>query len=187
MLACRISKGVEVPAHRSAPKPKTRVRVLWIDDEALLLRAMKRAMKRWPCEVLTATDQAEAMAVLASTDVDAIVCDMVMPGGSGIDVHEAVTREHPGLEQRMVFVTGGGQDEEQRRFLRTVPNPVFHKPPELQAVFEAICEHLERCSVPPTELCSATCAGVSRRATRTGATPAVDAISPCLGRHKTSC
>ena len=40
-------------------------------------------------------------------DLDAIVCDLMMPEGSGVDLFDQVAEEHPALTERFIFITGG--------------------------------------------------------------------------------
>jgi CheY-like chemotaxis protein len=58
-------------------------------------------------EVRIATDGDEALALIACESFDLVLCDVMMPRISGIDVYERVRAEHPALAQRFVLVTGG--------------------------------------------------------------------------------
>jgi len=49
--------------------------------------------------------------------LDIILSDMAMHDGSGIDLYEWVCQHRPALQQRMVFMSGGGSTTEARRFL----------------------------------------------------------------------
>lgn len=60
-------------------------RVLFVDDEARVLTAM-RAMFRRDYEVLIANSGAEALELLREHDVDVIVSDQRMPGMTGVEV-----------------------------------------------------------------------------------------------------
>ena len=48
---------------------------------------------------------------------DVILCDVAMPGISGIDLYEAIEKRFPALKQRLVFVTGGAFTARARDFL----------------------------------------------------------------------
>jgi DNA-binding NarL/FixJ family response regulator len=61
-------------------------RVLLIDDEPNVLRALERSLGRGGFDVAIATSGDEALARLDREPVDAIVCDMCMPGMSGTEV-----------------------------------------------------------------------------------------------------
>ncbi len=74
------------------------------------------------------TDGAEAVKRYQAGDFDLILCDLMMPGFSGMDVHGALARLGPEHVQRMVFVTGGAYTTEGAAFLATVTNPHLDKP-----------------------------------------------------------
>ena len=57
-----------------------------------------------------------------------ILCDLMMPDMTGMDVYEEVERSHPGLAARFVFISGGGVTERSRRFLELHADRVLPKP-----------------------------------------------------------
>jgi DNA-binding response OmpR family regulator len=129
---------------RTVDTPKTslvarKVRVLLVDDEALVLRILERELTRggFQYEVRVATDVATALEVLEREPIDAIVSDVQMPGGSGCDLHREVAARHPGLEHAIVFLTGGCS-EENRRYLRETGNEVLLKPVPIARLQDAI-------------------------------------------------
>src|SRR5690606_26523329 len=56
------------------------------DDEPNVLRALRRSLRGQGFDIHTATQGTEALALLERVPVDAIVCDMRMPGMNGADV-----------------------------------------------------------------------------------------------------
>ncbi len=89
-----------IPAADTAPPS----RVLLVDDEPNVLRALRRSLRGRGFEIHTAADGAEALALLARTPMDAIVCDMRMPGPSGAEVLKASIRLAPGAVR--ILLTG---------------------------------------------------------------------------------
>ncbi len=61
-------------------------RVLVVDDEPQILRALETTLRGAGYEVFTATTAAEALAVAAMRLPDAVILDLVLPDGSGVDV-----------------------------------------------------------------------------------------------------
>ena len=51
---------------------------------------------------------------------DVIVCDLMMPQVTGMDVYAAVMKFDPALAGKMIFVTGGAFTETARQFLDTL-------------------------------------------------------------------
>lgn len=119
-----------------------RVRVLAIDDEALLLSVMGRVLP--DCDVVTSHDAREALAGLdADSAFDVILLDVAMPSMSGMAFFEALRGAHPALSQRVIFMSGGVFEAESDAFLKTVPNPRIAKPfrsADLRAVVAAVVQ-----------------------------------------------
>jgi len=61
-------------------------RVLLVDDEPNVLNALRRSLRGRGFEIQTATSGDEALSLMQREPVDAIVCDMRMPGMSGAQV-----------------------------------------------------------------------------------------------------
>ena len=60
--------------------------VLVVDDEPQILRALRTSLAAAGFDVVTAASAAEATAAAATRRPDAVVLDLVLPDGSGIDV-----------------------------------------------------------------------------------------------------
>jgi PAS domain S-box-containing protein len=103
---------------KSSLPPGPSLRILVIDDEALLIRAYRRLLGR-AHEVVASSGAEEALSILASDrNFDLILCDLMMPGADGVDVYEVLARLHPELIERLVFVTGGPTSARAQDFLR---------------------------------------------------------------------
>jgi two-component system, OmpR family, KDP operon response regulator KdpE len=62
------------------------IRVLVVDDEPQILRALRAALRGHGYDVQTAADGEEALDLLALRPPDVVILDLVMPGKSGFDV-----------------------------------------------------------------------------------------------------
>ncbi len=62
------------------------IRVLVVDDEPQILRALRAALKGHGYDVQTAGDGEEALDLLALQPPDILILDLIMPGKSGFDV-----------------------------------------------------------------------------------------------------
>ena len=65
---------------------------------------------------------------------DAVLCDLMMPGMSGIELYRALKVRAPGMEERLVFMTGGAFTPEAEAFLDEVSNARVEKPFDFASV-----------------------------------------------------
>jgi DNA-binding response OmpR family regulator len=63
-----------------------RVRVLVVDDEPQILRALETNLRAAGYEVLTAETAEQALSATALQRPDAVILDLVLPDGRGTDV-----------------------------------------------------------------------------------------------------
>ena len=101
--------------------------VLIVDDDALVARALARRLQG-DFQVRVVTDAAEAKMLLTHGDFDLVLCDLHMPGITGMELFRAVKSARPGAERRIVFMTGAAFTDEARDFAAQVENPVLEKP-----------------------------------------------------------
>ena len=108
--------------------PLQRSRLLIVDDDAMVLSALRRCLRR-RYDTVTALGGAEALALLSEDPgFDSIVCDLMMPEVDGKAFYDAIKKEHPPLASRIVFMSGGAFTPRLRKFAASVPNPVLRKP-----------------------------------------------------------
>jgi len=102
-------------------------RILIVDDEAAIRTAMVRMLRGH--ETVEASSGAEARQVLEGDQgFDLVLCDMMMPKVSGMDLHRWLREAHPALARRLVFVTGGAFTPRAREYLNSVDNLRLEKP-----------------------------------------------------------
>jgi signal transduction histidine kinase/CheY-like chemotaxis protein len=127
-LAPAIAAGQQAPP---SSRP-IRARVLVVDDDPYVARAIARALRNE--DVSTAGSGEEAFALLQTERFDLIVCDVMMPVMTGMELHERLRATRPGLERRMLFITGGVFTPDAAAFLARVPNPRLEKPFDVAAL-----------------------------------------------------
>src|SRR5258707_14670891 len=76
-------------------KASMRATILLVDDEPNVTDALKRALRREPYEILTATSGAAALELLGRHHVDVVISDEQMPGMSGSVFLSQVRKEYP--------------------------------------------------------------------------------------------
>ena len=112
--------------------------VLLVDDDEGVLRTYGRALRRGGFDVVTADDVSAAVTALRDRDVDVdiVVTDMCLPGGSGLDVLEACRTDRPELP--VLFVTGSTEVDLAVRALERGALRYLMKPVEGSALCRAV-------------------------------------------------
>jgi PAS domain S-box-containing protein len=117
-----------VPVSSHEIRTLTRRRVLVVDDERLVGEAIARALSE-ENDVEVVTEARQALARIAKGDpYDIVLCDLMMPVMTGMDLYAEVVRAAPKLVGRLVFMTGGAFTPRARAFLESVNNPCLEKP-----------------------------------------------------------
>jgi CheY-like chemotaxis protein len=112
---------------QAAANPQ-RGRVLVVDDEPMIASSLRRALGR-EHDVACATSGEDALEMLEQGQhYDVILCDLAMPGMSGMDLYDEIEKRFPALRRRMVFVTGGVFTPRAREFLARIDIPCVEKP-----------------------------------------------------------
>jgi len=125
------ARAVEQAASRGST-PTRRGRVLVVDDEQIVATTFRRALKHHD---VTATDPEDAARRIAEgQQFDVILCDLMMPNITGMDLYAELARVAPAQAARMVFITGGAFTEQGRQFLDETKNPHLEKPIDLEAL-----------------------------------------------------
>jgi len=126
--AARDSQSVKAKTVRPTSGP--RARVLVVDDEPAMGRALQRTLREH-LDVVALTSAREALERITSGErFDVILSDVMMPEVSGMELYQSLQRVAPEQAQRMIFVTGGAFTATAREFLDRVPNPRIEKPVE---------------------------------------------------------
>jgi signal transduction histidine kinase len=119
-----------------------RGKVMVIDDEPLIAMSVSRLLGE-DYDVLALTDARTALErVKKGETFDVILCDLMMPVMSGMDVFAELNKMAPNQAGRMVFVTGGAVTVEAREFLDKSTNRKVEKPFDLAKLLSAINEVL---------------------------------------------
>jgi DNA-binding NtrC family response regulator len=80
--------------------------VLVVDDEPALREVLSLRIADWGYEVRTASDVAEAERALDLNPPDLVLCDVQMPGGSGLDLLKRIKRQDERLPVVMITAHG---------------------------------------------------------------------------------
>ena len=124
------------PVPSSVRVPGVYGRVLVVDDDAQVGAALAASLEGH--EVVIARSGREAIERFRAGPFDCVLCDVMMPEVSGLDVYEELRQDGRGHEERMVFITGGAVSEAARSALARVQNRVLEKPVDGAQLKEAV-------------------------------------------------
>ena len=82
-------------------------RVLYVDDEEPLRRALRAWLIKRGHVVFTASTVAEARAVLEAERLDGVILDVWLGKERGVDIFDWILEHLGGLAANVVFVSGG--------------------------------------------------------------------------------
>ena len=122
-------------AENGSPLPAglpERRRILVVDDEPAIGHSMRRLLSARH-DVVAVESGGAALALIAGGHrFDVLLCDLLMPSMTGMELHAHLAKVRPELTSRMIFMTGGPFGQGVREFLASVPNERIDKPFEAE-------------------------------------------------------
>jgi signal transduction histidine kinase len=109
-----------------------RGKILLIDDEPMVTKALLRTLS--PEHDVVGTGSAdEALERIGSGErFDVILCDLMMPQMTGMDLHAELSQVAGEQASRMIFLTGGAFTPRAQAFLEETSNRCIEKPFEIR-------------------------------------------------------
>ncbi len=141
------------PARRDRKLNMNRKKILVVDDDAVVIRALSIKLKANGFEVLTATDGASAVSVVRTLRPDLILLDLTFPAdpGSvawdGFLIMQWLKRVEEAAHIPIVVITGGDREKYESRAIAAGATAFFHKPISHAALFDLIRQTLKLESV----------------------------------------
>jgi PAS domain S-box-containing protein len=133
----------EAPRPTPSPAGGQRGHVLVVDDEPRVCDALVRLIGA-EHDLRAVTSSWTALELFrAGERFDAVLCDVMMPEMTGVQLHRAVAELAPEQARRFAFMTGGVFSGEARRLLEQSGRPVVPKPFDREALLaclRALCE-----------------------------------------------
>jgi len=119
-----------------------RLRILLVDDDELVRTSVTRVLAKH--DVTTLADGDAAIAKIVADDFDLVLCDLMMPGKSGMDVYHEVVERRPELAKRFVFISGGASTPEAEQFLEEHATERLDKPFGMDSLRRLVAEAARR-------------------------------------------
>jgi CheY-like chemotaxis protein len=133
----REGAAVEASAGTTTAPPARRRHVLVVDDDPVIASIFGRVLEEHH-EVAVTHSGREALAAIAVREPDVILCDLMMPAMTGIELHATIAAERPALAERMLFVTGGAFTASVQAFVGAMRERILLKPTRPRELLAAI-------------------------------------------------
>ena len=114
--------------------------ILIIDDEEILTKTFTKLLERYDYEVYSAKKGQDALCMVEAENFDLVICDMRMPGMSGVETIREIRKLKP--EMPVVFVTGFADDKMEVEAQELKPIAYLHKPFDVTNFLDIIKEKL---------------------------------------------
>lgn len=141
VMPANLRLHVETLRRRALPAPRVeprRGRVLIIDDDPRISLSLQLILSEWH-DVTALTSPCEALLRMRHGERhDVVLCDVMMPELSAMDLYAVLERELPSMAARLVFLTGGAFTPRAFEFLARVDNPRFEKPLDIDALIALV-------------------------------------------------
>jgi len=119
---------------------RTGQRILVVDDEEEIGTLLRDILEDHVVEICC--DGAVALQRLEQEEFDVVLCDLMMPNMTGMELFDACVENNAQLEERFIFLTGGAFTKGARQFLERVEQPRLNKPFNQTQIREAVAQIL---------------------------------------------
>ena len=126
------------PLRAAIPAPQGEgLRVLVVDDEPLVRLAVARHADHygWRAEEAESAESALHLLLEEGKVFDAVLCDLRMPGISGVGLHDHLATHAPQVLRRVLFVTGDLTSQDAVAFASRCHTAILQKPLAMADVF----------------------------------------------------
>jgi DNA-binding response OmpR family regulator len=118
-------------------------RILVIDDEPHIRRVLDAMLGKEGFDVTLALDGTEGLSVLASTPMDLVILDLVMPGPDGLEVLAKIRSDPSVAATPVIILTAKGQDADREAALAGGADDFMTKPFSPKKLISRIRELLD--------------------------------------------
>jgi CheY-like chemotaxis protein len=113
--------------------------VLLVDDDMTVLSAFRRCLQAENIAIEFALSGAQALRrMISEKPPDVVVCDMLLPDISGVEVYQRAVAAEPSYRQRFAVATGASSVPAVATFLASFGGPVLHKPVDSAQLIQAV-------------------------------------------------
>jgi CheY-like chemotaxis protein len=122
--------------HRESAPPRGELRILIVDDEPSIHRALERGLREIGYVQSVRSGRGAIELLEGGAMFDVVLSDVIMPEGTGVELADWMARHRPRLKRRLILMTGMGEPH-------TDSHPdvmTVGKPFDLPALRELVCQ-----------------------------------------------
>ena len=109
------------------------MRILYVEDEVLVLNVLTRLLKMQGFEVDSAKNGAEGLNLYEKSDYDLVITDLAMPE---LDGFELIKNVKSNFENQKIFVTTAYREEAER--IKNMVDEIYLKPVDIHDIIKGI-------------------------------------------------
>ena len=133
---------METQSHSTQPSSHPDHKILIVDDEPGIVKLLAETLQQEGYSCLGSQSGQEALRLMKTHGFDVVLCDVHMPGMSGLELLRLVREKHPRMA--FVMVTGEGDIRVGVQAMKEGADDYLLKPLNLEAVLISIKQVLER-------------------------------------------
>ena len=132
----------KTPSSSTQQCPNSKHRILIVDDEPSIVKLLAEMLRPEGYSCFGCRSGQEAMHLMSNQEFDVVLCDVHMPGMSGLELLRLVREKHPRMAS--VMVTGEGDVRVGVQAMKEGADDYLLKPLNFEAVLVSINQVLER-------------------------------------------
>ncbi len=136
------SAPAPAPSVSGAARP--RASLLLVDDEPQIVKVLGLLLDSHHDVTSEVSADAALQRVARGERFDVILCDLMMPQMTGMDLHDALRSVAPDQADVMLFLTGGAFTPRAREFLARLPDAAIEKPIDPAVLLSRVDEVLRK-------------------------------------------
>jgi DNA-binding response OmpR family regulator len=103
-------------------------RILVVDDEPHIRRVLHAMLGKEGFDVVLAADGTQALKKIASTQIDLVILDLIMPGPNGLEILAKIRTDPRRADLPVIILTAKGQDTDREAAMAGGANDFLTKP-----------------------------------------------------------
>mgnify|MGYP001576499432 CR=1 FL=1 len=119
-------------------------KILIVDDERDILKALMIRLQGAGYEVVTAFDGAQGIFMAHKEQPDLIILDIRMPAGNGFSVAEKLKQSQNTFSIPVIFLTGSPEKDSEQKAIKLGARFYIKKPYDPEELLDAIRRALEK-------------------------------------------